>query len=281
MPPVLECVCIRCAQRKLDPYDACPACGFTPATNEDYAKTIILSESYVIFDNDRTRPPERLREAWAALKAGTFEFDPLEVSEVTAYFALQDRYFRSLTKANVACELTFHFGPMLGGVLAVAAFGLHVHGHPVAAFMLGLTAFVLLLTIPLRIYWGTRELPDQMEHWLQEPRAVETSPASGAAVPAVDLPPEAAALFQRYDRVAIRHTGVLLSTTCIGEVTGKPNLIRIGQSEHGDIAVDRLSGEVLELGPSGGRYRRIASYVTEVCCECFPHLRPNPPAETR
>ncbi|MBL8217139.1 MAG: hypothetical protein JNK87_40840 [Bryobacterales bacterium] len=279
MAPALECVCIRCAQRKLDLYEACPACGFTPSTNEDYAKTLILSDSYVIFDNDRTRPPEQLRETWAALKAGTFEFDPLEVSEVAAFFEVQERYFGSLTKASIARDLVFHFGPMVGLVFGIVAFALYRrHAYVLTSIALVLAA-PCLVALAYRIYviivCYREPWPDHSAYWLAEPRAVETAVASQVDPQDLDLPPEAAALFARFDRIAVRHTGVEIARQYVARMPGKPDLLCIGKTERGTVAIHRRTHKALIIEPSGTeQYESIGVLLTAICGEEFRHIGP-------
>ena len=66
------------------------------------------------------------------------------------------------------------------------------------------------------------------------------------------------------------HEGIELARAYIADVPGKPNLIRIGKTPHGDLAVDRHTGKVYEL--DGGRYRTIGDFITGICDERFPHL---------
>jgi len=213
------------------------------------------------------------------LKAGTFEFDPLEVSEVAVFFDLQERYFTSLTKMEVARQLVFMYGILLCPVFGMAAFAFYRHHSLVLSTIALVLCVALLPVLAFRIYlvvpFGADPLPDEMARWLDEPRAVETSPATNSLPADWELPEEAASLFQRFARIGIRHTAIEISPAHLADVPAKPELMRIGVWERGDVLIDRRSGEVRELEGKSVRstYRSIGVFVTAVCEHEFRHLR--------
>jgi hypothetical protein len=281
MPPVPDCVCIRCAQRKLDLYAACPACGFTPATNEDFAKTLILSEVYELYGYSRARSYEQLRQAWAELRAGTFEFDPLEVSEVAAYFDRQERYFASLTKTDIARETELGCGWLLLLPCSVGAWALYQSRHYLPAAVAATAATAYLLVISRRIWqFHSRPGPDDSAYWLAEPRALTVTPAEGTFQTELPVSAEVASYFARFACVRVRHTGIEIAPIHVGRPKGKRPLTRIGVYGEGELAVDPQNGKIYELegGAVSRVYAGLGAYLTSICDEYFPHLaREQPP----
>ena len=82
-------VCINCGATKSRPIDECALCGFKPQSDEEKAKSIILSTAYEINGEYRGKTAEALVDIAADLQKGTrYEFETDEVQSVIAY-ALQ------------------------------------------------------------------------------------------------------------------------------------------------------------------------------------------------
>lgn len=72
-------VCLKCGVMKLGAWVPCPKCGYSPESNEERAKAILLT--------DHLLTPEQLKEASAYIGAGnTPNFDEEAISEMAANF---------------------------------------------------------------------------------------------------------------------------------------------------------------------------------------------------
>lgn len=79
-------VCAKCGFSKKRPTDKCGKCGFVPQTDEEKAKSLILSTAYEIRGEYRGKKVDELKTIAAAIQAGKhYEFDPDEVRSVIAY----------------------------------------------------------------------------------------------------------------------------------------------------------------------------------------------------
>jgi len=79
-------VCIRCGAAKKRPIDECPKCHFEPQSDEDKAKSLILSTAYEIDGEYRGKTLEELNAIARDMQAGKpHEFDAAEVRAVIAY----------------------------------------------------------------------------------------------------------------------------------------------------------------------------------------------------
>lgn len=79
-------ICIRCGTVKKSPIQKCPSCGLQPETDEDKAKSLILSLNYEIGGEYRGKSKEELLAIGQQIRDGTpYQFDPQEVAAVIEY----------------------------------------------------------------------------------------------------------------------------------------------------------------------------------------------------
>lgn len=79
-------VCIRCGTTKRRPIDECQQCHLKPQSDEDKAKSLILSTAYEIAGDYRGKALEELKAIASDIRAGKpYEFDSEEVDAVVAY----------------------------------------------------------------------------------------------------------------------------------------------------------------------------------------------------
>lgn len=78
-------VCINSGDPKKSPMAKCPKCAFVPKTDEEKAKSLILSLDYEIDGEYRGHTKEKLLEIGRLIKQKQFSFDPTEVNAVIAH----------------------------------------------------------------------------------------------------------------------------------------------------------------------------------------------------
>ena len=78
-------ICISCGSTKNAPSRKCPVCGFLPASDEEKAKSIILSLDYEIAGQYRGKTKEELLGIAPAIRDKTYKFDTEEVAGVIRY----------------------------------------------------------------------------------------------------------------------------------------------------------------------------------------------------
>jgi hypothetical protein len=78
-------VCINSGDLKKSPMAKCPKCGFVPKTDEEKAKSLILSLNYEIDGVYKGQTRERLLEIAEQVKQKRFNFDEAEVNAVIAH----------------------------------------------------------------------------------------------------------------------------------------------------------------------------------------------------
>jgi hypothetical protein len=83
--PMSLAVCINSGDLKKSPMEKCPRCGFVPKTDEEKAKSLILSLNYEIDGVYKGQTKERLLEVAELVKQKRFSFDQAEVDAVVAY----------------------------------------------------------------------------------------------------------------------------------------------------------------------------------------------------
>ena len=81
---MMEAVCINCGSEKKRPERRCPVCSFAPSTDEEKAKSLMISVYYEPDDAYDVCTPEELVEASKKIAAGEFHFDDREVAHVVA-----------------------------------------------------------------------------------------------------------------------------------------------------------------------------------------------------
>jgi len=215
------------------------------------------------------------------LRAGKFAFDPLEVSEVAAYFEWQERYFASLTKTDIARDTLLGCGWLLLLPSSVGAWALYRSRHYLLAAVAATATLAYLLVISRRIWHlHTRPGPADSAFWLAEPRAVTVTPATEACQTELPLSAEVASYFARFACVRVRHTAIEIAPIHVGRPEGKRPLTRIGVYGEGQLAVDPRDGKIYELdrGAVSRVYAGLGAYLTSICNKYFPHLaREQPP----
>jgi hypothetical protein len=79
-------VCINCGATEGQPIDKCAKCGFKPQSDEEKAKSLMLSTAYEINGEYRGKTTEELKAIAADIQMGRqYEFDAGEVQSVIAY----------------------------------------------------------------------------------------------------------------------------------------------------------------------------------------------------
>ena len=79
-------ICTKCGTPKKRPADTCRKCGFVPLTDDEKAKSLILSTAYEIRGEYRGKSIEELKAISAAIQAGKpYDFDPGEVRSVIEF----------------------------------------------------------------------------------------------------------------------------------------------------------------------------------------------------
>ena len=75
-------ICISCGSTKNAPSRRCGACGFLPVSDEDKAKSVIVSLDYEIGGNYRGKTRDELLRIATSLRDKSYTFDPEEVANV-------------------------------------------------------------------------------------------------------------------------------------------------------------------------------------------------------
>jgi hypothetical protein len=78
-------ICINCGYAKQSPIAKCKNCGFQPKTDEEKAKSLILSLNYEIDGVYKGQSKERLLEIGELIKRHQYHFDDAEVRQVIEY----------------------------------------------------------------------------------------------------------------------------------------------------------------------------------------------------
>lgn len=106
----VKAVCIRCGSAKRHAPDQCPKCGFAPRSNDDLAKSFILSATFDVGDKTIGRSaPELSRIAEAIKRGAPYDFSTPEVALV----AEQVASFRSIRSSRLLIDLVKWLGPPL------------------------------------------------------------------------------------------------------------------------------------------------------------------------
>lgn len=79
-------VCIRCGAAKGQPINKCATCGFKPHSDEDKAKSLMLSLDYEIDGEYRGKTKEELQRMAASIQSGQpHDFNAEEVRAIIEY----------------------------------------------------------------------------------------------------------------------------------------------------------------------------------------------------
>ena len=116
---MINAICIRCGDGKGHALTKCKKCGFEPTTDEEKAKSIILSEYHEIETELHGKSIEELKVIGERIKGGeAYEFDQQEVDKTVKYM----HEVNSITPSEVVWGLVKFFGPpalLLGAFLAL------------------------------------------------------------------------------------------------------------------------------------------------------------------
>ncbi len=79
-------ICINCGATKKQPINKCVRCGFKPNSDEEKAKSLMISTAYEINGVYKGKPMDELKAIATDLQAGRqYDFDVGEVNAVIAY----------------------------------------------------------------------------------------------------------------------------------------------------------------------------------------------------
>jgi hypothetical protein len=83
---MIQAVCIQCGTPRKRPTDRCNVCHFKPSSDEEKAKSLMLSNFYEIDGEYRGKTQEELKAIGENIRDGkVYKFDPQEVAQVFAY----------------------------------------------------------------------------------------------------------------------------------------------------------------------------------------------------
>lgn len=89
-----KAVCIRCGSFKRLPFEKCTNCGFAPVTQEDCARSLMLSEAFDVGEETFGLTPAELRAAANTIRVGgKYTFDP----KVLARVMTEHEFAKSIT----------------------------------------------------------------------------------------------------------------------------------------------------------------------------------------
>jgi hypothetical protein len=109
-------ICIRCGTLKRNPPQQCSSCGLRPQTDEDKAKSVILSLNYEIDGEYFGKSREELLTIAQEIRNGKlYEFDPEEVAMVIEY-AMR---VRAIPSSLLLTDLLKWIGPVVLILIAV------------------------------------------------------------------------------------------------------------------------------------------------------------------
>lgn len=112
----LRAVCVKCGASKRFAPDSCVGCQFTPVSNEDLAKSFILSRSFSVEGQVVGRSPTELAKLASQIEQGQpYEFAAAEIAAVA--HAIQQ--FRSVKPRHVIGALARLFLPAVLLLLAL------------------------------------------------------------------------------------------------------------------------------------------------------------------
>ena len=110
-----KAICIRCGATKTGPQKKCRICGLKPSTDEEKARSVILSGYYEIDQVVCGKAPAELTAISESIKRGqAYEFDQKEVDKIIGY--VQETL--DVPSSTLAWDTVKLFGPI---VLVIAA----------------------------------------------------------------------------------------------------------------------------------------------------------------
>ena len=112
-------LCIRCGSNRGDAWQPCPKCSFQPTSEEDHAKSIILSNEYFIDGEYYGKTDEEFLAIGMAIQNGhPYQFNDAEVLSLTT--RMIDAM--SVPKRTLALEYLRFASPLIGGGGALALY---------------------------------------------------------------------------------------------------------------------------------------------------------------
>ena len=111
-----QSVCIRCGKHKARPLAICSACNFIPKSENDQARSLILSPSFDAGEEVIGNSPEALQVIAGQIQAGVpYEFDKASVERVRRLHVAA----RATTSRQLLSDLLRWLGPpVLVGLIA-------------------------------------------------------------------------------------------------------------------------------------------------------------------
>lgn len=107
--PMKTAICIQCGAAKRHPTAACKECGFEPRSDEDKAKSIILSLHYELDGVYLGKTWAELLAIGDTIRQGNYQFDSQEVTPVIEYA----HRVMSIPARELILDLTKWLGPPL------------------------------------------------------------------------------------------------------------------------------------------------------------------------
>lgn len=267
--------CSRCGTFRPKLRAACPSCGLVVAHSfEEQAKSLILSTKYQVNDTNRTRTPEQLADAAARIRAGTYQFDSFEVSEVATYLAAQ-------TGAPKGCALLVV--DIVAVTLTLGAIGALIRQAGRHAPPSRNPWVILVLSLVCVGYWFYRRTrssflrkPPELDKqrallWLQDRRATETTPANEQLPAHIPLPQEIAELFSSYSAIRVRFQNFELASRYLAAPT-KDGSVVIGQFQGHSVLADTQTGLLREERGALPEELSVYQMIDFLCTHEFPHL---------
>ena len=109
-------ICIRCGSLKSKPTEHCKVCGLRPQTDDEKAKSLILSLDYEIDDEYRGKSKGELMVIGEEILEGkAYSFDPAEVDSVIEYA----KRVQSISGRTLVKDLFRWLGPPMLILLAL------------------------------------------------------------------------------------------------------------------------------------------------------------------
>lgn len=115
----IKAICVACGKPKRDPYIACKACGFQPATDYQMARALIFSPPSPVTHEKIGRDQKSLKALSKQITGGRpYEFDPVEVeAAVKVYQRLQQAILERKKKTRKIVVLILMLATLAAGVV--------------------------------------------------------------------------------------------------------------------------------------------------------------------
>lgn len=111
-------ICISCGSTKNAPSRRCGACGFLPVSDEDKAKSVIVSLDYEIDGVYRGKTKQELIKIADSIRDKSYKFDSEEVAGIIRYA----QYVKSISALELAIDLIKMLALPLAILIGIAYF---------------------------------------------------------------------------------------------------------------------------------------------------------------